>query len=215
MLTGHEVIIKRNLYYRGFYRVNILIMFALLIGLAVNLKIYSVFSQEKSSPEYFLTDKTGSIIKDVPLSEPIYPNDQVAQWTEESLEQIMNINYVNFIRDLKKSSVLFTPLGHRQYLSTLSRSKNIAAIRENKYTVVTDFIEPMRVVKMIQNRSSSDSESKVLWLLEGKARLYYLNSENISSSSPMFQDLDLSVVVTRQSFHLYENGIAIAIIIGV
>lgn len=208
MLTGHEVIIKRNLYYRSFYRVNILIMIALIIGLVINTHIHSVFSQEKARPEYFLTDKTGKIIKDVPVSNPMYPNDQVEQWTQESLEQILNINYVNFARDLKRSSVLFTPLGHRQYLSTLVQSKNIEAIKAKKYTVVSEFVEPMKVARRIQ------SGGRALWLLEGKVRLYYLNSENIVSSSPMFQDLNLSVVVTRQSFYLYDNGIAIAIIIG-
>ena len=212
MLTGHEVIIKRNIYFRNFYRANIIILFMLVFGLCLNFYIYLIFSKEKASPEYFLTNASGRIIRDAPLSVPIYPDDDLAQWTQNSLEEIFNINYVSFANTLKKTAQYFTPLGYRQYLGTLKQSKNVLAIQSNKYIVVTSFLEPMRVVKKIQSPGSSKKDTRQLWVLEGKARLHYVNSENIAE--PMYQDINLSVVVTRQSFYLYENGIAIAIIIG-
>lgn len=213
MLTGHEVIIKRNIYYRSFYRINILIFFSLLIGLSVNAYIYTIFAKEKASPAYFFTDKSGRLIRDVPLTNPVYADKDVELWTQESLEKIFNINYVNFISDLKGSASLFSPQGFRQYIKTLSQSKNLEAIRANRYTVITTFLEPMKVKrKLVGNNGSEDGKKRQMWLLEGKVRMLYVNSNNLTK--PLSQDVIVSVVVARESFYLYEKGISIGIIIG-
>lgn len=210
MLTGHQIIVKRNIFYRKFHRVNVVIFFILLFGIGVNLYVYRVFSKDKLSPAYFLTDKSGVYINDIPLDQTIYSDEDVAQWTQNSLEKVFSINYVNYRHQLVSASELFTPTGFRQYIGTLSASNNIEAVLANKYTVVSSFLESMTVQRRVL-RGQGD-EQRVLWVLQGKVRHYYLNALNLEE--PFSQDLELFVIVARESFRTYENGVGIAVIIG-
>ena len=87
------------------------------------------------------------------------------------------------------------------------QSKNIEAVKANKYTVISSFLEPMSVKKKMLSKNKTH-----MWVLEGKVRLLYVNSENLTK--PFYQDVVMNVLVYRESFYLYEKGISIGIIIG-
>ena len=122
----------------------------------------------------------------------------------------MRLNFKDYLHQLKNVQPLFTSLGFNQYVKSLKESKNIEALVAKKYTVVTEFQTPIRVT----NKTLIDfnGEKKFHWVLEGRARQFYLSSENLEE--PFYQDLELTVLVGRESFYLYENGVGIAIIIG-
>lgn len=210
MLTGHEVIIKRNIFYRKFYRIQFVTSLLLILGIFLNFYIYKIFSSEKQSPVYFRTDQQGLIIKDRPLNQPIYSDQEIIAWTQNSLNKIYSINFKDYQHQLKNAQPLFTPLGFNDYIQKLQDSKNIAAIVANKYTVVTEFSNPLKVTN--KTLINFNGENKFHWILEGRARQFYLSSENLER--PFYQDLEITVLVGRESFYLYENGVGIAIIIG-
>lgn len=213
MLKSHEVIVKRNIFYRKFYRGNIVLLFLLLVGIGVNIFLYKKFLLDRDTPAYFLADKNSFYIRDYALDLPLYNDEDVESWAKKALEEIYNINYIDYLERIEKSKGLFTPLGYKKYIRSLAASRNLYSLRANQQAIITEFLTPLKVAnKVVMSNGTSDGKERYQWLMAAKVRHNYVSSENLEN--PTIQDLNVSVVVSRESFYDYENGLAISVIIG-
>ena len=206
----HELVIKRNNFYQGLMRYQFILIIMLLIGIYGNVLFIKKIIKNYSKPTYIMTDKLGALLEDQPKSLPIYSNEDVAQWSQEKIVEILSLNFLKYEDQLNNIAKYFNEMGYVKYLDALKKSRNISALTYNKYVTIIDVLTPFRVDST--RYLGLNGEKIFSWVVKGKISAKYLNTKN--ASDPFIQDLNVTMILVRESFFLYENGISIYLIIA-
>ncbi|MBM4223005.1 MAG: hypothetical protein FJ161_04330 [Gammaproteobacteria bacterium] len=206
-MNSHELVIHRNLFYQKLAYRQCGVFFALCLLIIGSYYVIQKIQADNVQPTYFMTDRYGHILPDIPLSQPYFSNDHVEKWTTEKLTTLFSMNFANYKTILNEASGYFNPIGYSQYLESINNNRIISALTVHKYVAVVDLLEPLRVSKTL-----SFDQGAFAWLLTGKMRVTYFNEANIAD--PFVQELHLTVVVRRENFALYEDGISLRVIIA-
>lgn len=129
---GLTLVLLRNLFYRDGYR---LAVFALFIVLIINCGLASLlFYQVKNppQPQYFAITPDGRIIKNYRLDDPIFPDNQILQWTADAVRQTFSLDYMHWQDQLQTASSKFNEAGWREFLKALKSSNNLETLTKLK-----------------------------------------------------------------------------------
>jgi intracellular multiplication protein IcmL len=125
-------VLLRNVFYRDSYRWAVLALFILLI---VNCGLAGIlFYQFKNppQPQYFAMTPDGKIIKNYGLDDPVFPDDQVLQWTADAIRQTFSQDFMHWSDQLQVASNKFTTPGWREFLKALKSSNNLETLTKLK-----------------------------------------------------------------------------------
>jgi len=207
-VNSHEIVIYRNLFYRKLAGLQFLLMGLIMLGICINMGFIQIMRWDVFRPTYFETDKFGIILPQHSLNDPVYTNQQVEQWTTDKLNQLLSLNFATHNAVLNSAASYFNPIGYIQYIAAIHKSRILEALNTHKYVSVIEIVEPVKVARALL----LDGEKTAGWVLKGKYQVQYFNNKNIKN--PFVQELDLTILVQRESFSLYQDGISIRTIIA-
>lgn len=197
-----------------FYKEKHSTMFGvLMLGLGVIVILASMLVyliEHPSHPLYFVTDKAGRLIQDVPLSQPNMSNADVVAWTKEAVEAAYTYNYVNYRSQLQNAQKYFMDFGWRSYMKGLGQSGNLLALTQRKFIVIAHVVGEPKLLGSGHLGAGGD----LAWRFEMPVLVTYMKppfDENSSFSNP----LTVTVMVKRQSILSSYKGLGIVQIIGV
>ncbi len=207
-MNSHEIVIHRNLFYRNLTACQFGLMWLLILGVAINIYFIQIMLWDQSRPTYFMTDRFGVSLAKYPLNESVYTHDQIAQWTASKLNILFSINFATHRQILNEAAIYFNPQGYTRYIDAITKSRILDALDAHKYVSVIEIDTPLFVEKTL----FIDGGQTFSWVLKGKYKISYFNDKNIKN--PFTQELDMTILVRRESFSLYEDGISIMTIIA-
>lgn len=205
-MNSHEIVIRRNKFYKDLVHWQFILALTLIAGLIINYFFIKHVFYQSSRPVYFMNDKSGRYLADTPRYEPVYTDEDVEAWATVKILKVLELNYKNYEKILEKSAVFFDPVGHVKYINALKKTRVAEALIANQYLVQGVVTEPLKVTKKVI------IDGVHYWILKGNITLNYINSKNIDN--PFKQELFLTIAVNRQSFYLYEDGISLMTVIA-
>ncbi len=207
-MNSHEIVIHRNLFYRKLTAFQFGLMFLLILGISINAYFIRVMRWDQSRPTYFMTDRFGVSLAQHPLNQPVYSDEQIEQWTANKLNTLFSINFATHTKILNEAANYFNPQGYLQYRAAIAENRLVESLEAHSYVSVIDIDEPLKVEKHMM----VDRGQAFAWKLKGKYKISYFNNKNIKN--PFVQELDLIILVRRESFSLYGDGVSIITIIA-
>lgn len=207
-MNSHEIVIHRNLFYRKLSALQLGLLFFLLLGIGVNLFFIHTVRSDQARPTYFMTDRFGKTLPQPSLAERVYSDQQIEEWATKKINLLDSMNFMTHKQIVNQAAAYFNPQGYTEFLSALKRSRNIEALNAYKYVAVIDIEEPLKVSRTVY----VDGGKVFAWILKGKYKISYFNNQN--KKNPFIQEKDYTILVRRESFTLYEDGLSIVTIIA-
>ncbi len=200
---GLERILIRNQFYWENYR-YLGLVFALLllvILMLIGLVIYQKVTWPK--PKYFATTPAGIPIPVIRLDIPYYDDETVVtNWVQKAVVAIYTLDYITWRQTLQNAEVYFTTQGYQDFLKALKASTNLEAIKSKRQVVSAQ----VTGAPQVNRRGQVSSDLPYSWDIQMPITVTYQNSEN----EVIKQDGTVTVLVERESFLRYKEGLAIA-----
>jgi hypothetical protein len=117
----HELVLRRNRFYQTVVHWQFILTIFISIGIYCNYLFIREVSFKSVLPVYFMTDKYGYYLKDQPLEEPIYHDDDIALWANDHVLDLLQLNYIGYTRTLNKAAKFFNPIGYVNYMKALNQ----------------------------------------------------------------------------------------------
>lgn len=197
---GVKLVLERNAFYYDQYKKSYFIligMFLVNILLIVAI-VYKVMTPVK--PEYFASTGTGRILPEVPLTQPVWGDNYVLQWTADKVAAAFNIDYIHWRSQLQKASSAFTQAGWLYFMEALKKSGILnSVIKGQRIGNVEITGSPSVVNKMVV-------DGRYAWQVRLPLSVQYIRP----GISPIRQNYFVSVIVLRMPVENYPQRLAIS-----
>lgn len=195
------VFLRNEFYKRKFHVVlGVYILSLIAIGFLCWVLFYLV--KNPARPLYFVTDKVGRLLEDVPKNLPNMSNDDVAAWVTEAIEATYSYDFVNYRSQLQSAQKYFTDYGWRNYMHGLTSSNNLVALNQRKFVIIAKAVDKPKLL------SVGMIGGAYAWKFEVPILADYLSPPFDAKSS--FQNpILVTVVVQRQSILTSYKGLGI------
>lgn len=189
----------RNTFYRDGQRKLIIVLLVSMLGNFLLAGILAYLLSHPPLPKYFATSINGRITPLFPLNEPNQSDPAVLQWANTAAIAAFSFNFVNYKSELQASSAFFTPEGWDQFLTALTQSNNLDAVKAKKLIVSAVATRaPIILQKGILN-------GKYAWRVQMPILVTY------QSASDFFQQNNVvTMLITRISTLNSPRGIGIS-----
>jgi hypothetical protein len=202
----HEVVLKRNSFYEHLVVSQVILMGLLLLGLLVNFYFFRAIYFDQVKPTYFITTASGVSLQDIPVSQPIYSDEEIESWVTSKIADIFSFNFYNYKRHLSTISNDFDQIGFVEFNNALEQNRLLLAIIRHR------FLSRVSVVKPFKVRKHQPINGAFGWILDGELLVEYVNKQN--ALNPYTQKMQMIVLVTRQSLFMYPQGVAFRTIVA-
>ena len=188
-------------WYRDGFRLllGLLLIGALVLALSLGLNVYLFALQPP--PRYFVQTADHRLVGVVPLDEPSFSDERVAQWATEAVVAANNWNFADYREALQAAcNRYFTPAGCQEYRDALIRIGNLESVKAKRLTVRAVVVKP----PIILNKMIRGQTQRFAWHLQMEVLISYL-----SSAEQTAQPLVVTVVVVRRALTETEQGVGI------
>ena len=198
--------LRNHFYKKKYYLALIAYLLSLLVvGILVCALVYLI--RNPTHPLYFVTDRLGRLIQDLPLDTPNMPTNDVAAWAIDAVEGAYSYDHVNYRAELQSVQKYFSDYGWRNYMSSLTASNNLLALTQRKMIIIAKVVSQPKLV------TEGLLGGAYAWKFELPVLVTYLTPPYDEKSR--FQNpLIVTVVVQRKSILTSYKGLAIIQMIG-
>lgn len=198
--SGLTMVMLRNNFYRDGYRSSSATSVLLAIGLIFSVlgNIYQG-TRDRPAPVYFATSPSGILTPMVALSDPILNPTQLANWVQEAVASSFTLDAKNYVQQIQKNSVFYTPDGFQEYKNALSSSNQLQLIKEK--VMITSAI-PDGVPAVIGTARTRDGT--LMWKMQMP-----LTVEYTSAKEHYVQKLMVTMVIIRRPTTETPSGVGI------
>lgn len=195
---GLTLVLLRNAFYRDHYKQTV---FALVIIFFINVVLlFGIIDHFLNPPEpqYFAMSDQYQLIQFHPLSDPVFNNNYVLQWTADAVRQSFALDFVHWRDQLQRASDNFTPIGWHWFLTALQRSGNLDTL--TKLMMVSSATitgSPVLINHAVLN-------DRYVWTIELPIMITYTNA-----SKTIQQPLKIAVMVARMPVQSNPSQLAI------
>ncbi len=207
-MNSHELVIYRNLFYRKIVLYQLGILFTLLAAIISCGYFIRVINRDQIKPVYFMTNNIGELLKFYPLDQSVYNDEEVESWADKKIQYLLSMNFATHQKIMNAAAEFFNPIGYIQYMAALDKSRLFYALNIHKYVAVVDVVHPLKIKK----KNLVLGNTVHVWRLEGTYRVQYFN--NLNSKNPFIQEMNMTVLIRREDFSLYPEGLSIMTIIA-
>lgn len=194
----------RNTFYRDGQRKLIIVLLVSMLGNFLLAGILAYLLSHPPLPKYFATSINGRITPLFPLNEPNQSDPAVLQWANTAAIAAFSFNFVNYKSELQASSAFFTPEGWDQFLTALTQSNNLDAVKAKKLIVSAVATRaPIILQKGILN-------GKYAWRVQMPILVTYQSASDFSQQNNV-----VTMLITRISTLNSPRGIGISQFIAV
>jgi len=122
-----------------------------IIIILVSVLVYLI--KNPTRPLFFATDNVGRLLHFVPVNMPNMTHDAVVAWTSKAVEAAFSMDYVNYAAQLLDAEKYFTNDGWSNFMSALTASNNLAALKDRQIIAEAKVVGPPLVMAegMFQN----------------------------------------------------------------
>lgn len=189
----------RNTFYRDGQRKLIIVLLVSMLGNFLLAGILAYLLSHPPLPKYFATSINGRITPLFPLNEPNQSDPAVLQWANTAAIAAFSFNFVNYKSELQASSLFFTPEGWDQFLTALTQSNNLDAVKAKKLIVSAVATRaPIILQKGILN-------GKYAWRVQMPILVTYQSASDFSQQNNV-----VTMLITRISTLNSPRGIGIS-----
>jgi len=196
------MVAMRNEFYRKKFHfvLWVYILSLIVVGFLICVVVYLV--RHPTHPLYFVTDKVGRLIQDIPKTKPNMSNDEVSNWVVEAIQSAYSYDVVNYREELQSAQKYFTDYGWHHYMAGLQASNNLVALTQRKLIVVAKVVDkPKLLVEGILGGAYA-------WKFQLPLLVTYYSAPYDAKSS-FSNPLLVTVVVQRQSILTSYKGLGI------
>lgn len=203
------MIYTRNSFYRQKYHLilGIAVLGLCVIGFLTGVLVYLV--KEPPHPLYFVTDKVGRLIQDVPLTEANMSTADVAAWVKEAVTAVYSYDFYNYRGQLQAAQKYFTDYGWRNYMQGLQASDNLLALTTRKWIVSAEVVGEPKLL----GETRLGQAQVYAWKFEMPILVSYYKSP-YDEKSKVQNPIVITVIVQRVSILSSYKGLGIAQLIG-
>lgn len=123
---------QQNYQYRDSFRwvlVGLVVMLVLCAILSICVGYKAIFP---GKAKYYASMTTGQIVPLPALSEPVVTNQYILQWASLATRAALNLDFVNYAKQLDAASVYFTKNGWEAFNKSLNDSGLLAAVQSKR-----------------------------------------------------------------------------------
>jgi len=183
------------------------IYFLSIIVIMILASILYYLIKKPAEPLYFVADKAGRLIQDIPVQVPNMPLDDVIAWTIEAVQSAYSFNVLNYREQLQSAEKYFTDYGWRTYMDGLRAANNLTAVEQRKLIIVAKVVGKPKV--LVQGRMSG----AYAWKFQIPLLVTY-SYPPYDDKSQFQNPLSLTVIVQRQPLLSSDRGLGIVQMIG-
>lgn len=192
----------RNEFYRGKFHFVLGVYVLSLIVMAFLIGVVIFLVKHPTHPLYFVTDKVGRLILDIPRTSPNATTEDVSSWAIEALEAAYSYDFINYRIELQNAQKYFTDYGWRSYMDGLRASNNLVALTERKFVVLAKVVDkPKLLVEGILGGAYA-------WKFQMPLLVTYIGPP-YDGKNNFSNPLLVTVVVQRQSILTSYKGLGI------
>lgn len=196
--NGLTMVLHRNAFYRDNYkRAKIALFLAVLLNVFLAFTIIYKYLNPPQ-PQYFPTNRQYQMIQWHPLSDPIYDNNTILQWTAEAVREAFSLDFIHWRDQLQSASDNFTPSGWQWFLDALKKSGNLKSlVKLNMVSDATVTGSPVIQLQEVLN-------GRYIWEVELPVMVSFTNTRQTIN-----MPLKVTIVVVRVPVETNKQRIAI------
>jgi len=195
---GLTMVLLRNEFYRDNYqRARLALILAVLLNVFLFISVVYKYLNPPE-PQYFPTNRQYQMIQWHPMSDPIYDNNTILQWTAEAVRQAFSLDFIHWRSQLQAASDNFTPSGWQWFLDALKKSGNLKSlVNLNMVSDATVTGSPVIQLQEVLN-------GRYIWEIELPVMVSFTNVQRTIN-----MPLKVTVVVVRVPVETNKQRIAI------
>ncbi|MBP9721560.1 MAG: DotI/IcmL/TraM family protein [Gammaproteobacteria bacterium] len=151
-----------------------LIFGGIIIILLLLLSGYIIASKPK--PQFFVTDEREEIFASRSLTDPIYNEAQIRDWTAQRMFRLFSMNFINYQTRVKQNASLFTPSGYQAYVSVL-RTTDLPTIVNGSFVAKASLCDIITIDQKATGVFNIDHVDTYVWTLTVPLYLQYQNQD--------------------------------------
>jgi intracellular multiplication protein IcmL len=189
---------QKNYEYRDSFRwvlIGLIVLLILGVLLTAAVMYKAIFP---GKVKYYASMTTGEVIPLPALDEPVVTNDYILTWAALAARAALNLDFVNYDKQLKEASVYFTSSGWNAFSSSLNNSGLLKTIQDKK--LVMNAVVPNDPIIVF----AGVSHGRYVWRLSMPVLVTYG-----SASDQRQRQLRVSMVVSRVPVLDIPQGIQI------
>lgn len=204
-------VFSRFSYYKtGYHKTLGILIFSILITLMSSYSlIYSMFMY-KAPNVYLPVNSIGQLVDPVPLTEPLFTDNEIRKFSADAFSAISNYNYVTvnstYFTDI---SEWFTPKSFKVYKDDFNNGSEIKVVKENFFVVKEITVREATINKKEGESLRKKSPNVYLWVVNLKSKRIYQNRTGFA-----YEDYNTRIIVTRSPVRINERGLAIHSIVN-
>lgn len=193
-----KMIVMRNAFYRDNYRfaqlaVLLLLVLNFLLGGAVAYKY-----THPAAPRYFPTTSDGKLILAHPLTDPLFSDDHVLQWSVDQARKTFSLDFLHWHDQLQSVRGVYTNTGWKQFTVSLKQSNNLKTLMTQKMVINAEVTGS----PVVTNKGAIYGQ--YAWKIEFPMLITFTNGQK---SIP--QPVKVIMIVVRAPMSEYPSGMAI------
>jgi intracellular multiplication protein IcmL len=163
-------------------------------------------------PLYFVADKAGRLIQDIPLDMPNMSVADVEQWAVEAVVAANTYDFANYHGQLQLAQKYFTDFGWRNYMKGLQASNNLVALTQRKLIFTARASGAPRLL----NQGRVGKARLYAWQISIPVVVTYLMPpyDGVLDKTKFENSFVFTVLIMRQSLLTSYKGLGISQIIG-
>lgn len=129
---SHKIEQQKNYEYRDSFRWvlhGLVIMMIVCAILTVSVGYKAIFPGQA---KYYASMTTGEVIPLPTLSEPVVTNKYILEWAALTTRTALNLDFVNYSKQLKAASAYFTSSGWNAFSAALDKSELLKTVQSKK-----------------------------------------------------------------------------------
>ncbi len=198
------LVFSRNEFYHRKYQMMIGIFLLSLVVNSILVGLIIFLEKHPTHPLYFVTDQAGRLVKNMPLTVPNSPVDDVANWTVKAVEAAYTYDFVNYRAQFQSAQKYFTDYGWRNYMQALKLSNNLLALTDHKYVVIAKVVNKPTLIKQ------GILGDAFAWKFQMPVLVTYLSPPYTDGpKSKISNALTVTVIVQRQNVLQNYQGLGI------
>lgn len=145
-------------------------------------------------PRYIPLTQSGSIIPNIPISDPNLNDGQILDFALKAVRNINMYDYENWKDELTNSRGFFTVDGWNSFLAQFQQSNNINTVKDLKMVVNLTPLSPPVIIRKGRAENAQGQKTYV-WMVEIPSSIKYLSSiGNISKSNNVTGVIRLTII---------------------
>jgi len=198
-----EITLQDDFYRDSFTKV-VLVIIAMVIGIALTVAMACYLYLHQPAPKYFHTDNEFRIVASIPIDKPSLKNPEVLQWVSNIVSKVFIYDFNHYQSQLERAKPYFTADGWQNFLNQLNIYANETKVESGKM-----FVSGVPAgAPIILNDSSIGGlvSGRYAWLVQIPVDINYAYA---GSDQQLPQTLTLRIMVVRVPDLDNLDGVAI------